>query len=221
MDICCQQPSMGHPLPRRHRRSHQCHRSPVAVGCGLLALTTASLTLPAGAAPVVCSTTLEAPPQVGRPGVAAAAGPVEVTRCGMVETTDALVDRRAFTWRSSFARGVSLTHQITDILGIAMGGRDGNTVMGLGFPDQAIVWDGSAIQNTTAALLEEQGSPIPWRSGDLPNQFNSSLQTGSESSAMPISQSRGFGASPGQFGRSGSALSPRFTAADAPVRGLW
>jgi hypothetical protein len=224
MDICCQQPSMGHPLPRRHLRSRQRHSPTVAFGFGSVALATASLALPAlpaAAAPVVCTTTLEAPAQGGRPGVAAAAGPVEVTRCGVVETTDALVDRRAFTWRSSFARGVSLTHQITDILGIAMGGSDGNTVMGLGFPDQAIIWDGSAIQNITAALLEEQGSPIPWRSGDLPNQFTSSLQTVTESSAIPISQSGGFRPSPGQFGGPGSAFNPRFTPADAPIRGLW
>jgi len=215
---------MGHPLPRRHLRSQQRHRPTVAVGCGLVALATASLTLPslpAVAAPVVCTTTLEAPPQGRRKGVAAATGPIELTRCGVVETTDALVDRRAFTWRSSFARGVSLTHQITDILGIAMGGSDGNTVMGLGFPDQAIVWDGSAIQNTTAALLEEQGSPIPWRSGDLPNQFTSSLQAGTELSAIPISQLGGYQPSPGLFAGPGRVSGPRYTPADAPVRGLW
>ena len=184
---------MGHPL-----------RLPIA----LVAATLPLAGLPALASPVICTTTLEAPPQAGRTGGAA---PVEVTRCGVVETTEALVDRRAFTWRSSFARGVGLPHQITDILGIAMGGRDGNTVMGLGFPDQAIIWDGSAIQNTAAALLEEQGSPIPWRSSDLPNQFTSSLQSGGQGSALPIAQPGG----PERF------LSPRFTPAEAPVRGLW
>ena len=217
---------MGHLLLRRHLISHQRHSptTTVAAGWGLLALLTASLTLPAlpaAAAPVVCSTTLEAPPQGARPGVAAATGPVEVTRCRVVETTDALVDRRAFTWRSSYARGVSLTHQITDTLGIAMGGSDGNTVMGLGFPDQAIVWDGSAIQNTTAMLLEEQGSPIPWRTGDLPNQFTSSLQTGADSSAIPVAQFGGYQPSPGLLGGSGRVSGPRFSPADAPVRGLW
>ena len=31
--------------------------------------------------------------------------------------------------------------------------------MGLGFPDQTIIWDGSAVENTTNALLEEQALP--------------------------------------------------------------
>ncbi|MCT0212367.1 occludin/ELL family protein [Synechococcus sp. CS-1324] len=190
---------------------------PLPAGLRLLPLLAGAMAitcLPALAAPVICTTTLEAPPQGGRFGTA---GPVEVTRCGVVETTEALVERRAFTYRSSFARGVSLTHQFTDILGIAMGGSDGNTVMGLGFPDQAILWDSSAIQNTTSALLEEQSAPIPWRSGDLPNQFTSSLQSGPESTAVPIAQVDGYRPSGGMQGL------PRreFIPGDAPIRGLW
>ncbi|APD47853.1 Occludin/ELL family protein [Synechococcus sp. CS-602] len=149
-------------------------RCAASTAAGLLAWTAA----PVAAAPVICTTTLEAPPLAihgNRP-----MGPVEVTRCGVVESTDALMDRRASTYRSSFARGVSLTHQITDLFGIAMGGVGGNRIMGLGFPDQAIVWDGSSIGNTTEALLEEQSAPIPWRSGDLPNQLTSSLQAEAE-----------------------------------------
>jgi len=106
-------------------------RCAASTAAGLLAWTAA----PVAAAPVICTTTLEAPPLAihgNRP-----MGPVEVTRCGVVESTDALMDRRASTYRSSFARGVSLTHQITDLFGIAMGGVGGNRIMGLGFPDQA------------------------------------------------------------------------------------
>jgi len=165
------------------------------------------------AAPVICSTTLEATPlaiESSRP-----MGPVEVTRCGVVESTDALMDRRASTYRSTFARGVSLTHQITDLLGIAMGSAGGNRIMGLGFPDQAIVWDGSSIANTTAALLEEQSAPIPWRSGDLPNQFTSSLQAEADGTLTIPQES----ASP-QF----EPLIPLmrdFSPNVDPVRGLW
>jgi hypothetical protein len=126
--------------------------------------------VPAQAGPVLCNTTLEAP----QPGTGAT-GPVEVTRCGVVRTVPDLVQRRYFSYRSPFARGVDLTHQITDILGIAMGGGDGTKVMGLGFPDQAIVWDGSAVENTTNVLLENQSDPIPLRTADLPSCFGTSL----------------------------------------------
>ena len=123
---------------------------------------------------MVCTTTLEAPA-----AIAASAEdlpqPVEVTRCAPVETTEALVERRFFTWTSSYARGVDLLHQVTDLFGIALAGEDGQRLMGLGFPDQTIVWDGSALQNTTRMLLEAQSAPIPWRTVDLSNGFGSSL----------------------------------------------
>ena len=125
---------------------------------------------PALAGPVVCNTTLEAPQAAG--------APVEVTRCGPVVTTPELVERRFYGWTSPYARGIDITHQITDLLGIAMGGGDGTKVMGFGFPDQTIVWDGSALENTTAVLLEQQGSPLPWRTADLSNGFCQGLPKG-------------------------------------------
>ena len=64
-----------------------------------------------------------------------------------------------FSYRVPFARGVDMTHQITDLLGIAMGGGEGNRVMGFGFPDQAIVWDGSAVENTYRYLIQTQHAP--------------------------------------------------------------
>ena len=73
-------------------------------------------------------------------------------------------------------RSIDITHQITDILGIAMGGGDGTKVMGLGFPDQTIVWDGSAIENTYHSLLDEQSSPLPRRVADLESPFSSSMR---------------------------------------------
>jgi hypothetical protein len=57
-----------------------------------------------------------------------------------------------------------------------MGGGDGTRVMGFGFPDQTIVWDGSAIENTYRSQLQQQSRPLPQRVIDLPNAFDSSLQ---------------------------------------------
>ena len=80
-----------------------------------------------------------------------------------------------YTWTAPFARGIDLTHQITDLLGIAVAGTSGNQLMGLGFPDQTIVWDAVAIENPVGGLIEEQSPPNAWRTHDLPNGVGSSL----------------------------------------------
>ena len=128
---------------------------------------------PGQANPVVCVTSLEAPAASRRDGEVLA--PVEVSRCGPVKTTDSLVEERFYTWTAPFARGVDVMHQITDLLGIAVAGPEGNRVMGFGFPDQTIVWDASAVQSTYEVLLEEQSPAIPWRTVDISNGFTSSL----------------------------------------------
>ena len=128
---------------------------------------------PGQANPVVCVTSLEAPASPIAGGEVL--DPVEVSRCGPVKTTDALVTERFYTWTAPFARGVDVMHQITDLLGIAVAGPEGNRVMGFGFPDQTIVWDGSALQSTYQVLLEEQSPAIPWRTVDIFNGFTSSL----------------------------------------------
>jgi hypothetical protein len=125
------------------------------------------------------------------------------------------VERRFFSYTSPFARGVSLTNQITDLFGIAMGGREGNRVMGLGFPDQTIVWDGSAVENTTNFLLDQQSDPMPLRTGDVSSGLSGSLgEAGEPVRVVPVSpsapQSFPF---QGQGGGSGWSSSP--------VRGLW
>lgn len=154
----------------------------------------------AQAGPVVCTTTLEAPtvsPASGQP-----AAPVEVTRCATVTTTTDVVERRFHSYTAPYARGIDITHQITDILGIAMGGGDGTRVMGFGFPDQTIVWDGTALQDTYQVLLEEQANPMPWRSRDVASGFSSSLGSGGASTM----------ASPWQ---------DPSVSYSRPVRGLW
>ena len=143
------------------------------------ALVAGVLIQPALAGPVVCTTTLEAPLAGSGPAGMNGVGPVEVTRCGPVVTTPQLVERRFYTYTSPYARGIDITHQITDILGIAMGGGDGTKVMGFGFPDQTIVWDGSALENTYQVLLDEQSNPMPWRTADVNNGFCQGLAQGS------------------------------------------
>ena len=133
------------------------------------------------AGPLVCTTSIEAPP----PGLGSA--PVEVTLCHPTETTHELINRRLYTWSSPMARGVDPLHQLTDVLGIAVGGMEGNRVMGLGFPDQTLIWDGSALQNTTGALLEEQSPPLPFRTLDIPSGFDGSLAATQSDEPIPDS----------------------------------
>jgi len=118
----------------------------------------------------MCTTTLEAPELSS-----AATAPVEVTTCAAVETTSELMERRLYTWTAPYERGVDLVHQITDLFGIAVSGEGGTQVMGLGFPDQTIIWDAAATSSTTRALLEEQSPALPLRTQDLANGFDSSL----------------------------------------------
>ncbi|MEB3259401.1 MAG: Occludin/ELL family protein [Cyanobacteriota bacterium] len=147
------------------------------------------LAVPASAqtGPVLCTTTLEAP--LVRPGQPARerGGPREVTRCGVVGTVPDLVRQRYYSYRAPFARGVDLTHQITDFFGLAMGGGDGTRLMGLGFPDQAIIWDGVAIENTNRFLMDQQVQLVPRRTADLPSPFTTSVRTedGRGSSSLP------------------------------------
>ncbi len=162
--------------------------------------------------PVVCTTTLEAPAMVVRGTVS---GPVEVTRCGVVRTTPELVTDRYYSWRAPYARGVGLVNQITDLFGIAMGGgREGNRVMGFGFPDQAITWDGSAIENTAAWLLDQQSPGLPLRTGDLPSNYGGSIADPARTATCPSPDRLGCGAS--------RTVSPDgYSRTVPPARGLW
>ena len=56
--------------------------------------------------------------------------------------------------------------------------------MGFGFPDQTLSWDGSALQNTTGALLEEQSPPLPMRTLYISSGFNGSLAATEASESM-------------------------------------
>jgi len=158
----------------------------------------------AEAGPVVCTTTLEAP--------SASDEPVALTRCGPVQTVPELATRRFYSYTAPFERGVDITHQITDLFGIAMGGGDGTKMMGFGFPDQTIVFDGLALQNTTAVLLEAQSNPQPLRTADLSSCLSTSLAGSS------CGNPRRYDRLSVQEGASGLDAS---TAWGGTVRGLW
>lgn len=181
-----------------------------ALALPAFALVVGPLAAPALAGPVVCTTTLEAPAPAATGSSPAA--PVEVTRCGTVQTVPQLMEARFFSYTAPFARGVSLTNQITDLFGIAMGGREGNRVMGLGFTDQTIIWDGSAMENTTRFLLDQQHDPMPLRTGDISSGFSGSLSGGAE----PLTVERGSQEAPQSFSMQGSG-----DTWSVPVRGLW
>jgi len=170
-------------------------RQPLALAAalsGALAASAGSLLADGAVAqtgPVLCTTTLEAP--LVRPGQASTqrGGPREVTRCGVVGTVPDLVRQRYYSYRAPFARGVDITHQVADLLGFAMGGGDGTHVMGLGFPDQAIMWDGVAIENTNRFLLDQQTNLVPRRTADLPSPYTTSVRAESGSSSLPYPDS--------------------------------
>ena len=156
----------------------------------LLVLSLSSLLPVALARPVVCSTTLEAPATLtSKAGVKLS--PIEVTRCAPAQSTPALMEQRFYSWTAPFASGVNLLHQVTDLLGIAVAGSEGNRFKGLGFPDQTIIWDGLAVENTYQMLLEDQSAPIPWRTVDIPNGFSGSLADDMSSQASDEIQEDG------------------------------
>ena len=135
------------------------------------------------AGPVLCTTSLEAPHH----GMGTA--PVEVSRCGVIQTPPELMERRFYSFTAPFTSGVNLTHQITDLFGLAVPGWDRGVVKGFGFTDQAHAWDGAALENTTAVLLDEQSLPTPLRTNDLPTGFGSSLGQGG---GRGVAQQRGL-----------------------------
>jgi len=161
------------------------------VGGIVSAFSLATLGLLAGpvqAGPMQCTTTLEAPILAvqGSGGSASpAAAPVEVTRCTAVETVPELFERRAYTWTAPYASGVSLAHQVSDLLGIAVSGQPGRGVIGLGFPDQTLTWDATAIANTYETQLRAMAQPMPWRTADLSSVFTTSLGSSTSSSRSP------------------------------------
>lgn len=204
------------PLPPSFGSGSTALSTTALAAAGLVITAAAMAAAPARAldvsGPVVCTTTLEAP-TAGAMGVS---GPVEVSRCGVVRTTPELVTDRFYSWRAPYARGVSVVNQVADLFGIAMGGgRAGNRVMGLGFPDQAITWDGTAVENTASWLLLQQSPDLPLRTADLPSNYGGSIADPARNASCPSPDRVGCGAPTAGFQGGGR------TSFYQPVRGLW
>ena len=144
-----------------------------------------ALAAAATASPIVCTTTLEAS-VAGIDGSVKTGSPlVEVTRCGPITTQPDIVQNRFYSYSSPYARSIDLTHQLTDLFGIAMGGGDGTKVMGFGYIDQTITWDGSAVENTANVMLQNQYGLMPLRTVDVPTIYVESSGDQPPSSTNP------------------------------------
>ena len=165
----------------------------------------ALFTTAAMAGPMVCTTTLEAPDL----SLSQSAVPVTLTTCVPIETTAERTERVNYSWTAPYARGIDVVHQITDVLGLAVAGPEGNHFMGFGFRDQTLIWDASAVGNMTRALWEEQSPSLPMRTLDLPNGFDSSL-------AFEMQQAESFITQAADL-----PLQNSVNASPSPVQTLW
>jgi hypothetical protein len=130
----------------------------------------------------------------------AGTGPVEVTRCGVTRSAPEVMEHRYYSFSAPFAQGVNLLHQVTDVLGLSIPGRDGGKIVAFGFPDQNIVWDGTAIENTFSVMVSDQHGLMPLRTSDITNGYSGSL--GSVAAGTYVRQ-------------------PASTSWTPPIRGLW
>lgn len=124
-----------------------------------------------GRPPIVCTNTLQAQDS----SASQSAAPVALTTCSPIETTAARIERVNDSWTAPHARGVDFVHQTPNVLELAVAGPEGNRVMGFGFPDQTLIWDATAIGNTTRTLWEDQSPSLLARPYVLSNGFYSSL----------------------------------------------
>ena len=58
------------------------------------------------------------------------------------------------------------------MFGIALTNEAESELMGLGIPDQTIIWDAAPSNSTTQAMLENQSAARPLRTQDLVNAFD-------------------------------------------------
>ena len=135
-----------------------------------------SSTSPASAAPLVCTTIYNSTD---------GGTELETSVCKSVETQDLRLEEEIYTWRAPYSSGIGLFQGIAEDLGLAFGGINGTNFVGLGYPEQTIVWDGGIIQKSVQELLELQAEPLPLRTADLPNAFESSLANASFEETIP------------------------------------
>ena len=123
-------------------------------------------TCSASAAPLVCTTTYNS---------TNGGAELKTSSCKSIESQNERLDEEIYTWRSPYSSGIGLFQGIAEDLGLAFGGNNGTHFVGIGYPEQTIVWDGGILQKSVQELLELQAEPLPLRTADLPNAFESSL----------------------------------------------
>lgn len=144
--------------------------------CVLALGTLISSTCAASAAPLVCTTTYNS---------TSGGTELETSICKSIETQDERIGEELYTWRAPYSSGIGLFQGIAEDLGLAFGGINGTNFVGLGYPEQTIVWDGGILQKSVYELLELQTEPLPLRTADLPNAFESSLANTSFNKKVP------------------------------------
>ncbi|MCB4377914.1 hypothetical protein [Synechococcus sp. MU1650] len=133
-------------------------------------------TCAASAAPLVCTTTYNS---------TGGGTALETSVCKSIETQNERIGEEIYTWRPPYSSGIGVFQGIAEDLGLAFGGINGTHFVGIGYPDQTIVWDGGILQKSIEELLELQAEPLPLRTADLPNAFESSLANASFDESTP------------------------------------
>ncbi len=147
-----------------------------------------SSTSGASAAPLVCTTIYNS---------TGSGTELERSSCKSIETQNERIEEVIYTWRAPYSSGIGLFQGIAEDLGLAFGGINGTHIVGIGYPEQTIVWDGGLLQKSVQELLEIQTEPIPLRTADLPNAFESSLANAWETTpSQPTPHREPIGAQP-------------------------
>ena len=139
-------------------------------------VTLVNSTCAASATPLVCTTTYN------NTGVGTV---LESSVCKSIESQNERLGEEIYTWRAPYSSGIGLFQGIAEDLGLAFGGINGTHIVGFGYPEQTIGWDGGILQKSVKELLELQAEALPLRTADLTNAFESSLANASFEETIP------------------------------------
>ena len=120
----------------------------------------------AAAAPLICTTIYNK---------TSSGTKIESSICQNIETQNERIEEEIYTWRPPYSSGIGVFQGIAEDLGLAFGGINGTHFVGIGYPEQTISWDGGILQKNVQELLKLQTKPLPLRTADMPNAFESSL----------------------------------------------
>jgi len=112
--------------------------------------------------------------------------PVNITDCREITSEADIFENNFYSYSAPFSLGVSIPYELSDILGLSLGKEQGTLVKALGFPEQKIDWDGTALSNTFKTFLTKQSRHSPIRTepigngfcAQLPNEFCMDMVTG-------------------------------------------